>query len=186
MSRATLPATQACPSCDKVGTLERVARSEWYACRSCARTFLIHNGEIARRGTPDPWYVPIVALVLCALLTWPGIARAEMPRVSVQVGSRVSFYRSTSRHLVELRVPRNAENRMLTVTLYADGFLIDGPAEIPHEGEDAIPVRTREYRRLAPGRYVVMAALTTATGKQINAKPVEFVVLDAAQTSPQP
>jgi hypothetical protein len=190
MSYAVFLGERPCPSCDAVGTLERVARSDWYACRSCTRTFLIHNGEIARKGTVgEPWQARVAVLCLCAALAWPSVAGAEMQRVAVQVGAcekndcskrAVSFYRSSSRHLVELRVRRHADNRTLTVTLYSDGFIIDGPAEIPHEGEDAFPVRTREYRRLAPGHYVVTAVLTTVTGQRISATPVEFVVLEGA------
>jgi len=178
-----------CPSCDKVDTLERVARSDWFWCRSCARTFLIHDGNVARRGSAQPWYVPMV-LCLIAALACPAAARADMARVAMKVGTcdrdacseaAIRFYRSSSRHRLELRVPRNPDNRMLTVTLYADGFVIDGPAEIPHEGEDAFPIRTREYRNLPPGHYVVTAVLTTARGQRIPARPVEFVVVDSAR-----
>lgn len=187
MSSQDLPEAP-CPFCDALGALKRVARSDWYVCASCTRTLLVRNGEVIRRGTVgEPWRTGVAALVLGIALVWPSTAPAEMPRVGMQVRAcekdncsrraRVSFSQSASRHVVELHVPRHPDNRTLIVALYCDGLLIDGPAEMPHEGESAFPVRTREYRRLPPGRYVATAVLTTVTGQQIRAVPTEFTIL---------
>jgi hypothetical protein len=128
-----------------------------------------------------------VVIAFCAALVWPSATVAEMPRVALQVRAcekescskgGTTFSRPAVRHVIELRVPRRADNRRLIVTLYCDGFLIDGPAEMPHEGEAAFPIRTREYRRLSPGHYVATAVLTTAAGEQFRAAPAQFTVLD--------
>jgi hypothetical protein len=177
-----------CPFCDAVGTLERFARSDWYVCTSCTRTLLMTDGRVTRRGTVgEPWQRTVAILAFCTLLVWPSVAPAEMPRLGMRVRAcqsddcskraGISFSQSASRHVVELQVARHPENRRLIVTLYCDGFIIDGPAEMPHEGESAFPVRTREYRHLPAGHYVATAVLTTATGQQIRAVPAEFTIL---------
>ena len=115
---------------------------------------------------------------------------AEMPRLSMRVSACVNndcsragfnFTRSTSRYVAELHIKRHADNRRLVVTLYCDGLVVDGPAEMPHEGELAVPVRTREYRSLGPGHYVATAVLITSSGEQFRAAPTQFTIFDVGR-----
>jgi hypothetical protein len=179
---------QPCPLCETGGALRRFARSDWYLCHVCRRTLLFRDARLARLGiVGEPWHTVVGLLVIVAVLACSSIASAEMPRVSVRVRTCVkdtcsrattSFARSASRHVAELQVARHADNRRLIVTLYCDGLLVDGPAEIPHEGEAAFPIRTREYRALPPGRYVANVVLLTASGEEVRAAPAEFTVID--------
>lgn len=92
--------------------------------------------------------------------------------VSVRVSPAVQIYNYKNSIYVEVVVPRNPDNRLLTIEFY-NSF-----SEIELHGDNSLPIFRRVAHNIEPGEYEVIATLyRVVNGKtQVFTAKARFIV----------
>jgi hypothetical protein len=106
--------------------------------------------------------VPRIALLPFAFLMALAVAPPEQPRVSLLVRPTFMIARGDIR--IEARVPRDADNRQLTIAWDSDGGSV-GNTMRPLEGEGAPVLHTLNLPSQIPANYRFVATLFNQVGK---------------------
>lgn len=118
-----------------------------------------------------PWLLALgFVLGLAAGVT---LAAAEPPAVSLQVRPQLMLQRGDVR--VEVRVPRHADNRMLSIAWTSDAGTA-GSTMRPLEGDDAIVLHTLALASQPAANYLFVATVFNRLGKPRGRAEARIVV----------
>lgn len=120
---------------------------------------------IERAGRPRRPHWPFVLAVLMFVLGFlagVNVHAAEIPVVTLQVRPHLMLQRGDMR--VEVRVPRHADNRLLSIAWSSDTGS-EGSTLRPLEGDDAAVLHTLDLRSQPLGSYLFVATVFNRAGK---------------------
>jgi hypothetical protein len=118
----------------------------------------------------------LMTILVCgAVLVGPTTVGAADDELTVRLPSVVS--RSSSMVRAVIRVPREADNRMLRVTLDSDTFYRS--SDLPLDGNEAPQSHTLAWHSLPAGEYEVTIQLVGVSGvKRIVRRQLHVIGLD--------
>jgi hypothetical protein len=116
----------------------------------------------------------LTAFACCAALIHPAAVMAGQDEVTVRLPSIVTRLSSAIRATVW--IPRDADNRLLRVTLDSERFYRS--SDVPLEGNQAPQSHTLEWHALPPGEYEVTFQLVgTSRVRQVVRRQLQVIGL---------